>query len=287
MVKERRERNWGLLVFMILLAAVIPLSCEGGDPADIASEPMEESNPPPEAEAMPEPVIEGSSLTMSELETIIAPLDASIQKEILSQAACFLDQIRRAAAEPNYLTILVDKEHSLPQDYKPDDLVSLNDYPLAVSRNDLSLSRSIMPWVLALDEAAKADGLTLLFSSSFRSWEYQKGLYERYVSLHGQEEADRFSARPGHSQHQLGTVIDFGSITEEFAYTDAGKWMAQHAGRFGFSLSYPRGAEEETGYMWEPWHFRYVGPELIQLQETFFAGSQQKSLEFIHLWKNR
>lgn len=226
---------------------------------------------------------------MNELEELLStiPLDEEIQPRILERPSLFLHLLQRVDAEPEAFTILVDKAHGLPREYRPDDLVSLNDYPLAVSRNDLSLSRSIMPWILALDEAAKADGVTLVFSSSFRSWEYQQGLYDRYVKRHGQEEADRFSARPGHSQHQLGTVIDFGSITEEFAYTDGGKWMALHAGRFGFSLSYPRGAEEETGYMWEPWHFRYVGPVVIELQETFFAGSQQKTLEFIHRWKDR
>ncbi len=262
-----------IIVSLLLLAAV---SCTGAapEPAQPAAPPADSTPPPAIIPALP--------LTMEDLETMTAELPRTIRENILARPELFLELTRQAAQEPEALTVLVDKNNALPPDYRPEDLVSLNDYPLAVSRNDLSLSRSVMPHVLALDEAAKADGITLVFSSSFRSWEYQKGLYERYVQRHGKEEADRFSARPGHSQHQLGTVVDFGSITEAFADTDAGRWMAQNAGDYGFSLSYPKGGEELTGYMWEPWHFRFTGTRVMDLQETFFEGSQQRTLQFLH-----
>jgi D-alanyl-D-alanine carboxypeptidase len=252
------------------------LSCTGAAP-----EPVEPAEPPVES-TPPAAIIPALPLSMEDLETMTAELPRTIRENILARPEFFLELVRKAAQEPEALTVLVDKNNALAPDYKPEDLVSLNDYPLAISRNDLSLSRSIMPHLLALDEAAKADGITLVFSSSFRSWEYQKGLYERYVQRHGREEADRFSARPGHSQHQLGTVVDFGSITEAFADTDAGGWMAQNAGNYGFSLSYPKGGEELTGYMWEPWHFRFTGTRVIDLQEEFFEGSQQRTLQFLH-----
>ena len=139
-----------------------------------------------------------------------------------------------------------------------------------------------MPEVLALAAGARADGVTLLFSSSYRSYDYQKVVYEREVKTYGQETADRESAHPGASQHQLGTAIDFGSITDAFAATKAGRWLAAHAEDFGFSLSYPRGYEEVTGYRWESWHYRYIGRPAARLQRECFQDVQQYLLEFIH-----
>ncbi len=175
---------------------------------------------------------------------------------------------------------LVDKNHGLASDYEPADLVSLNDYKLQVSRNDLRLRRAIMDAVLAMDQAARADGVTLVFSSAYRSYDYQAGLFARYADQFGETQADRFSARNGHSQHQLGTAMDFGSIDDSFAETVAGKWMADNAWRFGFSLSYPQGMEELTGYIWESWHFRYITVPGTLIERDFFGGIQQYFLEF-------
>jgi len=222
------------------------------------------------------------TMTIEDLEEMTTSQPEAIRQAILAKPQDFLELVLKVSEEPEILTILVDKNHALPEEWEPEDRVSLNDYPLAVSRKDLSLSKAVMPHVLALNDAAKADGVTLLFSSTFRSWTYQQGLYQRYVKADGQEAADRYSARPGHSQHQLGTVIDFGSITEAFADTKAGKWMKENAWKYGFSLSFPEGEEAVTGYMWEPWHFRYIGPDTMALQRDFFGDSQQRTLEFLH-----
>jgi D-alanyl-D-alanine carboxypeptidase len=106
-------------------------------------------------------------------------------------------------------------------------------------------------------------------------------LYENYVSKYGQEETDRFSAGPGTSQHQLGTSIDFGSITPEFGDTEAGRWLYEHAWEYGFSLSYPEGYEDVTGYMFEIWHYRYITPTGTRLEREFFGGIQQYMTEFL------
>jgi D-alanyl-D-alanine carboxypeptidase len=196
----------------------------------------------------------------------------------------FFILLAEAAAESEEagdLLQLVDKTHGLASDFEPADLVSLNDYKLQVSRNDLSLRKAIMDSVLAMDQAARAEGVTLVFSSAYRSYTYQDGLFARYAGQYGEAQADRFSARPGHSQHQLGTAIDFGSIDDSFAGTAAGKWMAENAWRFGFSLSYPQGMEELTGYIWESWHFRYITVPGARIEADFFGGIQQYFLEFL------
>ena len=109
----------------------------------------------------------------------------------------------------------------------------------------------------------------LVAFSTYRSFDYQRQLYERYVNNDGQEEADRYSARPGYSEHQTGLAFDIGEKHFEqhfarvsFGETEAGKWLAANAHKYGFILRYPEGKEKITGYMYEPWHFRYVGKEL-------------------------
>jgi D-alanyl-D-alanine carboxypeptidase len=209
-------------------------------------------------------------------------LPAELREAIRARPQYFLELVRRALELPSPYLRLVDKEHPLPEDYAPEDLVSLTDYRLTLNRSDLRLSRACMPDLLAMAEAARADGVELVLSSAFRSYEYQKGLYERYVEQHGKEEADRFSARPGTSQHQLGLTLDFGSITKEIIETDQGKWLAGNAWKYGFSLSYPEGREELTGYMYEPWHFRYISRTGTRLEQEFFGGIQQYLTEYLH-----
>ena len=103
----------------------------------------------------------------------------------------------------------------------------------------------------------------------------------------GLEEAERYSARPGTSQHQLGLAVDFGSITEDWGDTQMGKWVYGHASDYGWSLSFPKGYEDITGYMWECWHFRYIGKMACQFQKKWFGDIQQFMLEFIHMWQEK
>ncbi len=192
-----------------------------------------------------------------------------------------LEKAERESAAAGDLLVLVDKKHALDPAFEPGDLVSLNGYPLARNRQDLRLRASIMPAVLEMDAAARAAGARLVYSSSYRSYAYQESVYARHVSQMGREGADRVSARPGHSQHQLGTAIDFGSIDDSFADTAAGKWLAGNAWRFGFSLSYPKGYEAVTGYDWESWHYRYITQAGALLERGYFGGIQQYFLLFL------
>ena len=222
------------------------------------------------------------TFTVPELKRVAASLPKAVQQRIFAAPQAFLHLLSEVLDQPADLLVLVDKDHLLAADYVPPDLVSLGNYPLEVSRNDLSLRQAIMPDVLAMVSAARAEGVTLLFSSSYRSYDYQKTVYEREVQAYGQAAADRESAHPGASQHQLGTAVDFGSITDEFAETKAGRWLSAHAWEYGFTLSYPRGYEEVTGYRWESWHYRYITRPAARLQREFFDDVQQYLLEFLH-----
>lgn len=185
-----------------------------------------------------------------------------------------------AAADP-YLLFPVDKLNHLPAAYEPADLVVLVGRGLSVSRAGHRLRKPAFDALKRMNDAAKADGITLIVSSAYRSYEYQAGVFARNVAEMGEAEAARVSAPPGASQHQLGTAMDFGSITDEFAQTAASRWLESNASRYGFSLSFPKGYEAETGYVWESWHYRYVGAAAAALQAEFFGGLQHHTLKFI------
>lgn len=183
------------------------------------------------------------------------------------------------------LYYLIDKKHAVGSDYVPRDLVPVKGNELwNVSRNDLSLRPEAYAALEDLSRAALNDGIKLLVSSTYRSYQYQEGLFNRYVKQDGLELAERYSARPGTSQHQLGVAVDFGSITDDWGDTKMGKWVYDHATDFGWSLSFPQGYEDVTGYMWECWHFRYIGKEACRFQKKWFGNIQQFMLEFLDAW---
>lgn len=113
-----------------------------------------------------------------------------------------------------------------------------------------------------MQAAAKLDGLNIYISSGFRSYATQKRVYNNYVKRDGVEGADRYSSRPGHSDHQTGLAFDLNTINDSFQYTAEAKWLSQNAYKYGFTIRFPKGREEETGYKYESWHFRYVGEDL-------------------------
>ncbi len=214
------------------------------------------------------------NMTFPSKEKIIAN-----KSEFLADLYSVLDQ------DKDFLLVLVDKTHFLQPDYVPEDLIPLKKNDLYnISRNDLSLRIPVEKALQVMSQGAKKDGITLLVSSTYRSYDYQKKLFARYVAQDGEALAERYSARAGTSQHQLGTAIDFGSITDEFAETKQGRWLYAHAAEYGFSLSFPAGYEDVTGYMWECWHYRYIGKDACALQKKWFNDIQQYMMEFIDAW---
>jgi len=111
-------------------------------------------------------------------------------------------------------------------------------------------------------KAAKEVGYNIYITSGFRSYATQKTIYNNYVKNDGKKNADTYSARPGHSEHQTGLAIDINQIKESFGYTEEGKWINDNCYKYGFILRYPKGKDSITGYIYEPWHLRYVGIDL-------------------------
>ena len=108
------------------------------------------------------------------------------------------------------------------------------------------------------------DGINLFIVSGYRSYWTQDQLYRSYTWSYGQEETDRFSARAGHSEHQTGLAMDLNSANRSFVGTPEARWIAAHCAEYGFIIRYPDGKENITGFMYEPWHVRYVGKDLAR-----------------------
>lgn len=186
----------------------------------------------------------------------------------------------------NDLLALVTKETTLKSSYAPADLVRIPEYMYPA--RELWLREEALRQLEKLWQAAADDGVTLTIISAYRSYAYQQTLFQNYAGSYGEDAANRFSARPGQSEHQLGTTVDFGGTAVDlkaaYADTDQGRWLAENAYSFGFAMSYPEGKEEITGYIFEPWHYRYIGPEAAA--EWYAAGLslkeflQQKSQVF-------
>jgi D-alanyl-D-alanine carboxypeptidase len=197
----------------------------------------------------------------------------------------FLAQALADRAADPMLLYRVDKSRALPEGYAPGDLQALDGTGLSVSRAGHRLRKPAVAALKAMNAAALKDGLSLLVSSGYRSYGYQVGLFAGIVKELGLAKAEMESAAPGHSQHQLGTAIDFGSITDAFADTKAARWLSANARRFGFTLSYPKGLTDVTGYKWESWHYRYIGKAAAAMEAEYFGGIQEYLLLFLESYE--
>ena len=168
-------------------------------------------------------------------------------------------------------TTVIDTGHRLPPEFAPADLVEVTEAGFE-SRD--RVRTFVIADLAALRAAAEANGTPIVVISGYRSFDYQANLFADRTTEVGEEAASLRTARPGHSEHQLGTAVDVldpgvGDLTTAFGQTPAGQWVAAHAHEYGFVLSYPEGARDRTCYEFEPWHLRYVGRDLAaQIHES-------------------
>ena len=163
-----------------------------------------------------------------------------------------------------WATIVIDAGRALPPDFVPSDLVEVT--AAGFAQRDRVREFVILD-LAALRMAAEANGTPIVVVSAYRSYAYQDGLFRDEAARLGEARAAAGVARPGHSEHQLGTALDVlnpeaGELSAAFADTPAGQWVAAHAHEYGFVLSYPAGAEDRSCYEFEPWHLRYVGRDI-------------------------
>jgi D-alanyl-D-alanine carboxypeptidase len=169
-------------------------------------------------------------------------------------------------AANDWATVLVDTERAIPAGFSPGDLRNIADagFPLT---DGVALRSLVLPDLSALRQAAVDNGTPITILAAFRSFGQQQELYDRRVEELGASEAGSRVARPGHSEHQLGTTIDVTTegdmdVDQSWGASLTGQWIATNAHKYGFILSYPMEAQSRTCYDYEPWHLRYVGREM-------------------------
>lgn len=186
------------------------------------------------------------------------------------------DKSQHSIDQPGSLWWIVNKSRALTSGYVPENLVNpAVALRLGAGAQEMHIRGDVAPSVQKMFTDAASAGHALLFASGYRSEGMQAQLYNNYVRMDGQAAADRYSAKPGTSEHQTGLAFDVClqnsgcSLVESFGQTPAGIWIAENAHTYGFVVRYQPGKESITGYMYEPWHLRYVGPELAtELRKT-------------------
>lgn len=257
------KRTTGLAMVAVLSAALLG-GCEAPSLGDLLS--GKKSNGQTATTISPEPAKEGETggLPSSQKE------DKKTGHPSLTETITMVDGVP-TVTNPSEITVVVNKQRSLPADYIPDDLVEPNvPFPFTEKVEKRMMRKEAAAALEKLFAGAKEDGIELYAVSGYRSYRTQKSLYETYVQTQGAEHAAQYSAVPGKSEHQTGLAMDVSGadpqtrLEESFANTPEGKWLAAHCAEYGFIIRYPKGREETTGYAYEPWHLRYVGKELAQ-----------------------
>ena len=162
------------------------------------------------------------------------------------------------------LLVLVNKYHKLSNDYAPSDLETINSkYQWLGRSNQLRHDAKIA--FEEMCEAATKDNIYIYAGSGYRSYATQKSLYNRYVNQDGFAAAETYSARASYSEHQTGLAMDIANKSGFISKGDKEyEWLVNNSYKYGFILRYPEGKEKITGYMYEEWHYRYLGKDVAK-----------------------
>lgn len=200
--------------------------------------------------------------------------------DVPEQDAEYFAWLVRGVENKKDFFVLVDSAHKLEESFIPADMVDLKNYKnLTLNKDKMQLRKEAAEQLSLMQKNTK---ITLDVTSAYRSYSYQKRLFNNRVAQRGLEQTEKYTARPGSSQHQLGTAVDFGNTKMIFEDSRASRWMEKNASKYGFSLSFPKSEEKDGGIAYEPWHYRYITAYGTALQDKFFAGSQRRTLDFTH-----
>jgi zinc D-Ala-D-Ala carboxypeptidase len=263
----------------------------GAAPSPSATASAGPSTPRPSAPApstIPEP-IPAATPTPTTAPTPLPSAEPTQRPSAGNASYCHVaDVVTPSTSYEDPFATYLDWTNRLPAEYAPPDLVNAVTGSRAAGAS-LLVRALVWPELARLRAAALADGHLLVVVSAYRSYALQAQTFDYWTGVGGYEQALRTSARPGHSEHQLGTAIDFGDGSgapwdyADWAQTPAGAWLASHAAEFGFVMSYPKGRTAVTCYAYEPWHYRYVGPALAkELVATGLSLREFQSLDPAH-----
>jgi D-alanyl-D-alanine carboxypeptidase len=259
----RFARLIGIALIVVTLAAAC--SAAGVSTPSVAptpAPPIAPASTPRPMEHGPEPVVRAAPLARPAEPAISVRFDAALVPD-----HCVDRDVAAPPATDVALTVL-DRSYALPAGYAPADLVAASSAGLT-GTSGTKLVRSIVVDDLAAMAAAwREAGVSVIVESAYRSYGNQAATFDSWVSRLGYAAALVRSARPGHSEHQLGTAIDVtspgwgGRFGDWAVESPEGAWMAGNAWRYGFVMSYPFGSQAQTCFSYEPWHYRWIGRDV-------------------------
>jgi D-alanyl-D-alanine carboxypeptidase len=252
-----RTLGWPLALAMLLAA------CGTGDARETAPSALAPTQPPAtesiRRQTGPELVARSDPMHRPAQPAMAADLRAALVSD-----HCIDRDLPAPAATDEVLTVL-DRSYALAPSYVPPDLVPAAEAGIGGSSGTKLVRARMIEDLAALYAAASGAGLQLIIESAYRSWGSQAATFDSWAARIGYAAALVRSARPGHSEHQLGTAIDLtspgwgGRFGDWGRETAEGAWLAEHAWEFGFVLSYPSGTQDATCFGYEPWHYRWIG----------------------------
>lgn len=200
---------------------------------------------------------------------------------------CYIKNGKQFIVNCNEFHVIANKKRNLPSNYEPEDLVPINIKFSKISFNkENMLRKEVAASVERLVNDAKMQGIYYKGVSAYRSYENQVFTYSYISSCKGHDYADKYSAKPGQSEHQTGLSIDLGirsmgyDLNQNFAKTKEGQWLKKNCSEYGFIIRYPEDKTHITGYSFEPWHIRYVGKELA----TYLTKNNLTLEEFYNIY---
>ncbi len=252
-------------VAAVLLAAVLA-ACASITPIDVTPEPSA-------ADPMPTPVpTEAAGRDMgperiigsARLDRPSQPAMAAAYRADLVADPCF-DRDLPAPPSVDPAMVVLDRSYAIPAPYAPPDLVTASAAGLSGTSGTKLVREIIVEDLAAMASAWEEAGLSIAIESAYRTYANQAATFNSWVAQIGYVDALSRSARPGHSEHQLGTALDLTSPGWSGRFGDwaiesaEGAWMAAHGWEYGFVMSYPAGSQEATCFTYEPWHYRWIG----------------------------
>ena len=180
--------------------------------------------------------------------------------------------------------VLVNKYYYLEKNYVPENLETISN---RFALNNMKMVKEAKEAFEEMASTAKKEGLSIIAMSCYRSYDYQVSVYNKYVRTDGKEKADTYSGRPGHSEHQTGLAVDVYNGKENYTNFEKTKefdWMKKHASEYGFILRFPKDKESETGYIYESWHYRYVGKDIAKYIKEHNISFEEYHATIIKDW---
>lgn len=257
--RGKRARQTSLMISSLMLAGALLAGCQSEGSGAAEGQELQAQAGGQQGGTLP-----GASDNDGQADPVMAK-----RSENSLQATAREENGKQIVTNAESVTVIVNKQRSLPDGYEPTDLVEPNvPFSFNEPHEKRNMRKEAAEALEKLFAAADSEGIELRAVSGYRSFARQKSVYDNHVATKGEAEASRISAVPGTSEHQTGLTIDVSSpsagnaLDQSFGQTTEGIWLANNAPKYGFIIRYPEGQEGITGYVYEPWHIRYVGEDL-------------------------